>query len=882
MSNPPRLARWFVTRCLPPGPRGASIAGDLTEEYHRIHGPIRRNLWFVLTGMTLGSRYAAVRLNRRFGKLLGKQPGNFAFDWTSSRDVRGAWRVLRRHPGHASLVVTILALSIGTTTAIFSIVDRVLLQPLPYDRPSELVTVWNTYPGWQDHAVLSPYWDRISLSWPEYVDWREDQTSFDAVGVYGGQSVALTGTGDPLNAFAGLASTSLFPMLGARTVVGRAFLPGEEGPNAPRLVILTYGLWQSRFGGDTAIVSNTILLDDTPYSVIGVLPRDFRVRYVGPFSGDVPQDLWVPIGAASTNNLGRGDHQYTAIGRLRDGVSYEQAVAEANPLIQQETRVVSRKAEETRSVRRPLLLLLASVFLLLLIGCGNVAALQVGDVSRRRHELATRAVLGARTTRIVRQLLTENIILGLVGSLIGLGVAELGINLLVQFIPPEISVPTDVGIDLRVLVFSAVIGTAAGVAFGMIPAFVTARENRQLAIRNAAPGARSSGWRGQQIVMAGEIALAVMLLISAGLLTRSLRTLTDVDPGFNAERLITIQLDLPTTRYVTGQELGTVVDQLTTTLEAVPGVSAVAVANAVPFSGTTGSSSFMLEGHPVPPGEKQPEAYRRNVTPSFHETYGMRLLAGRWFSEGDRAEGPATAIVSEAMARMYWPDRSPIGLRIERDDILWEIVGIVGDVLRADLTGELEPTFYLPYHQEPTNSVTFTLRTDIEPNAISSSLRRAVWIVDPSLPIARVETMENMIEASYAQERFRTVLVSIFGAAAALLSALGIFAVTVRGVTARTRELGIRRAIGAREGDLVRLVLRQQSVVLVAGSILGVTGAVALSATLAPFLFGIPARDPATYAVAALGLGVLGLIAAYLPARQAGRLDPNDVLRLER
>ena len=884
-----RLIERLLARCLPPGPVGRSILGDLHEEQaRRVPGP-RRELRYLAAALGLGARYV---LGRTVGaSMQGARGLATAIPRGGAQmieDIRHALRFFRRRPGFLGVTVLTLALGIGATTAIFTVIDTALLRPLPYDEPDELVDVWNTYPAWKGHDVLGRLWNNIALSYPEYELWRDSQEAFSEVAVYSAAPAALTGRGDPREVIVGVASASLFPLLGISPILGRTFTPDEEAFTPKPVAVISHSLWRGRFGGMASALGEELKLNGETFTIIGALPRHFRLRILQAPDGTPPADIWIPVGADGSDLTDDGHHTLEAIGRLAPGVTLAAAVADTEPILRggrsaevRGARLTPRVEEERGASRRPLLLLMASVGLLMLVGCINVATVMLGEVTRRRRELATRAALGAGRGRIVRQLLTESMLLGLLGTAAGLFIARGGVALLVGYAPAALNLPPGIAIDLRVLLFCSALGIATGMLFGIVPALAASRSDVQSALRLSAGSARPAGQRMQQALIVGEVALALVLLVSAGLLGRSLAATFAVQPGFVTDDLATLKVSLTGPRYREETAAISFFRELSRRAAALPGVQEVSGSNRLPFSGRMGSSSFEIEGRPTPEGFKGPEAERQTVLPRFHEVMGIPVMAGRGISDRDAPGAPPVVVISESMAGKFWPGESPLGARVLRDGRAWEVVGVVGDVLQSDLRGRELPTFYFPFLQQPVGTMALVVRTRVEPSSLSESLRRTVWALDPALPLDEVGSVQSLVAGSASEERYRTFLLAIFGGVAALLTGVGIFGVTARAVAGRMREFGIRAALGARRGSILGLVIRREATAMIFGLALGVAGALAAGRLLSGFLFGVRTTDPVTFAAAALFLLGLGLLAAYLPARRAARLDPGTVLRSE-
>lgn len=859
------------------------MAGDLREEYARRRAERGR--------ARAASRYlrevaaAAVRrLDPRPRWRSGARAGGLG---SVGQDVRFAARALRRRPGHAGLVVGTLALGIGATTAVFTVVDRAILRPPPFRDPDELVTVWNTYPGWRGHEVLDPYWDRIPLSYPEYVDWRDGRTSFESVAIYGWREMTLSGAGEPARIDIGTASASLFPLLGIEPILGRTFAPDEEGPGAPRIAVLDHALWRDRFGARSDALGGTLRLDGDAFTIVGVLPARFAFR---PLDGGARDgyDAWIPVGGDG-DSLDRGSHGYEAIARVAGGVVSPALVDETGPLLAGDSypdgrgvRIVSRRDERVRESRGPLLLLFGAAGLLLALACVNVAALFVGRVLARRGELATRAALGAGRVRILRQLGVEALVLGGPGVLGGLAVARVGVDGLVASAPTALDLPAGIGLDGRVLAFSIVVGLLTSLAFGLAPAALLRRGDLDGQLRRASGRLLSGGRRFQRGLVGAQFALSLLLLVGAGLLGRSLAAELAIDPGFDGGSTLSFDLALPPDAYDTGAARSAFFQALVDRLSAIPGVGAVSGTSALPFSGRGGSSSFQIVGREVPESRKKPEALRRTVLPGFHEMLGIRLLRGRPLLGSDRDGAPEAVVISRTMERRFWPGGDAIGARIERDRRVWEVVGVVDDVLAEDLVGDPKPTFYTPFHQaESRDRLTLVLRTTVPAAGLAGQVREAVWALDPGLPVDVLEEVGALVRRVTAPQRYRTLLLGLFAVLATLLAAVGIFGVTARSLVQRTREMGIRVALGAGPARLVGQVVGGEAPALLLGVAAGAGAAAFLTRALAPFLYGVPRLDPTTYGLAAGLLTGMGLAAAVLAARRAARLDPARVLRAD-
>jgi len=800
------------------------------------------------------------------------------------QDLHFGVRTLRRRPLFAVVAIGTLGLGIGATTAIFSVVEGVLLKPLPYEHPGDLVTVFETFPDWLDNPQLADLWDRIYVAWPDYERWRDNQTMFEDVAIYGSTAMILTGADVPERASVGLASASLFPMLGVRPVAGRAFLPGEDGHGAPKLAILDHALWQERFGGDPGVIGTAIQLNDEPFTVVGVLPQGFRLRALGIFGGTTTPSVWIPLGAGNAR-LREGDHSYNGIARLKRGVTLAQAAAETEVLLRGDqdpskmgARLTPRVQEENAGLQAPLYLLLGSSLVLLLIACGNVATLLLGELTGRRHEMATRLAVGAGRGRVARQLLTESVLLGVAGSGVGILLAVAGTGALLSLAPPLPRLD-EVGVTTPVLVFAVLAGMLTGLAFGLAPAMGLFRGRIHNVLRSGARGLDTAGSLFQRSVIALQIALTVVLLVSGGLLVRSLNGLFHVDPGFRAQGLAEVRVQLPSYRYESFEERLAVFEEMRRSLEAVPGVEAVTATSSLPFSGFPNLLTFGILGKPEPEGGAR-QASDRGVLPNYLETMGIPLRAGRGITDADGLDAPKVAVISESMARRFWPGESPLGARLDFGDTL-TVVGIVGDVRHEALDAELLPTVYIPLPQADGSGLSFVVRTRGDSEALLDQLRQPIWSVDADAPISRVATVASLMAVSARDERFRTLLMMVFGVCAAFLAGAGVYGVTARGVTRRAREMGIRMALGARGGNLVRMILLRDLAGGVVGIALGLLGAYATSRLLAGYLFGVEGWDPPTYGAVATGALLLSLAASLIPARRASSITPMEVLREE-
>jgi putative ABC transport system permease protein len=808
---------------------------------------------------------------------------------TFLKDLRYALRVLSRNPAFTTIAILTLGLGIGANTAIFSVVNAVLLRPLQFRDPARLVIV----------AEKSPF-PVISTSYQNWVDWRDQSHSFESMEATRTTILTLTGAGEPQRLNAQMVTAGLFPLLGVNAVAGRTFSTDEDRGGGAAVVVLSYGLWQRRFGASAEIFGKPINLDSQPYTVVGVLPPGFQFLQ--------PADVFVPfIPWAKTLPDDRNWHPgIIAIARLKPDVSREQARTEmlgiTKRLEQQypifntgvSADVVGLQEQLVQNVRPALLLLLGAVSFVLLIACVNVANLLLARAASRGREVAIRTSMGASRSRIVRQLLTESVLISLSGGIFGVVLASLALGPLLKISAGSVPQVFSVHLDRAVLIFTLVVSLITGLLFGLVPALRTAkldlRETLNEASRGSTSGPRQHRLRGA--LVATEIALAMLLLIGAGLLLRSFERLQEVSAGFAPDHLLLADLPLSQNAYAKPEQRFQFFDRIVDHARTLPGVRSAAAASFLPVSGGGGLIHFNITGRPPKSPNEFTAAGYRTVSAGYFETLAMPLLQGRLFTPGDQEKSPAVVIINSTMARTYFPTESPLGKRMqlgatpepEKDVPTMEIVGVVGDVLQGlDLGPKAE--MYLPFKQAdallPVFQMTVVLRTASDPSLESSALRSALAEIDPNQPLVNVRTMEQNMAASVAQPRFRTWLIGIFAALALVLAGVGVYGVMSYIVTQRTSEIGIRVTLGAQSNDVFRSIVGEGARIALLGVAAGVLIALALTRLLRSFLYGISTSDPLTFVAVAAVLTLVTVAACYFPARRATRVDPIIALRYE-
>lgn len=798
------------------------------------------------------------------------------------QDIRYAIRTLRRRRSFAAVAVTTIALGIGAATSMYSVVDGVLFRPLPYPDPDRLVAVMQTRPDWRADPVMADMWDRRGFSVPEIRDWQSAQRSFVEIGFWGSTNAIVAGGDAPDDVWLLTASASLLRVLGVRPTIGRNFLPTEDAVGGAAVALISYETWVTRYAGDSSVLGRTVHIDDAPYTVVGVLPRGLSLR-----RGRRNPAYWIPAGRDSAAASHRDWHDYTAIARLRDDVLLDRARDETQRLLvgtddpaKHGSKVERWQADQTRTARTPLLILLGAVGLLLLIVCVNVAMLLLGEAGAREQEMRTRIAIGATRRRLVRQLLTESVVLSITGALLGALLAVWGTQGLVALAPAWLPGLSTVRVDGRVLAFALLAAASTGMLFGLIPAF-TLSHSSTASVLGIGRG-QSAGGRGtlQRFLVGIELALSMVLLVGAGLLARSLDKLTAVDPGFRSERLLLVDVSLPASRFASPAAIGQFYETALSRARALPGVSGVTLTTAAPFTGSSSSSGFEIEGRPLPPGQER-VAERRVTSPDYFATLGIPLREGRVYTTADRAGDPPVVVVSATLANREWPNESSVGKRLLWTKEWRTIIGVVGDVKLNELSDEALELVYAPLAQLPEGTPAFLVRTHGDPATMAATIRGTLQQLAPAVAISRVDVMSEMIARSFAEERYRALLITAFGVIAAVLAAVGMYGVTARAVSQRMREMAIRLALGAPSSSVARLVLGSTLAGVAVGIVLGVPGALAATRLLSPFLYQVSAADPLTYMAILALLVLISLAASGIPARRAARAELVEVLRAE-
>jgi putative ABC transport system permease protein len=796
--------------------------------------------------------------------------------------------MLLKSPGFTAAAIIALALGIGANTAIFSVVNSVLLRPLGYREPERLVTISHLYPKLDLVA---------SVSAPGYIDYRDQASVFEQTAASTNFSYNVTGGGgDPERVQGRRVTANFFPLLGVAPTLGRTFLAEEDAPDKARVAVLSHGLWQRRFGGDPLIINRTITLNNESYMVLGVMPAEFK------FGRD---ELWAPIAFTpeQLSNDRRGSEYLGVMARLKPGVTIEQAqteldliarrIVEANPgTYPADSRwgvqLKSLNEEVVGDVRPALLVLMGAVGFLLLIACSNVANLMLARAAARSREIAIRTALGASRLRLVRQLLTESLLLAFIGATAGLLLALWGIDLLVALEPANIPRAREISIDARVLLFTFGLSLVTGVLFGILPAVQASRPELSGALKEGARGSSlGAGLRSaRSLLVVAEIAVALVLLVGAGLMVRSFSRLLTVSPGFRTDNVLTLQVALPTTKYKEPQQRRAFYQELLGQIKAMPGVEAAGAVSNLPLGGAGTSFTFQIEGRPTPEGVLSPHTDGRVATTDYLQTMSIPLQRGRYFSERDNADGQQVAIIDETLARLYFPGEDPVGKRVSfegpPENRIWrEIVGVVGAIRHKGLDAEFKGQLYYPHAQSPAGGMYIVLRTSNDPTSLFSAVRGAVRAVDKDQPVYNVRTMTEVLNNSVAQKRFSMFLLSIFAGVALVLTAVGIYGVMAYTVSARTNEMGIRIALGAKSRDILRLIVGQGMILALAGVAAGLVAALCVTRVMSSLLYGVSTTDPLTFAAIALLLTGVALLACYVPARRATKVDPIIALRYE-
>jgi len=801
------------------------------------------------------------------------------------RDLRYAVRMLIKNPGFTLVAVLALALGIGANTTIFSVVNSLLLRPLPYKNAERLVTLW------QDHRALGGP-EREWASPDNFYDWRDKNQVFDHVSAVAGWGPTLTGLGEPEDLIGAAVSHDTFSLLGIEPAQGRSFRPEEDQPGAERVVVLSDRLWSRRFNSDPDVLGKSVTLGGEAFTVIGIMPP----RFTQPL---VPNaELWRTLRPVLGPRCGRGCLTIRVLARLSPGATIDRARSEMSALAAHLAEeypqankgvgmtIVGLQEQIVGRFKLALLVLLAAVGLVLLIACANVANLLLARASAREKEFAIRSALGANRRRLIRQLLTESVLLSVTGGTLGLLLAFWMLDALKTLSPQATPRVSEIGIDLPVLGFTLAVALFTGLAFGLVPALQTSKPNlNQTLNEGRGTGDSSRRSRLRSILVVSEIAIAMMLLIGAGLLMKSFVNLMNVNPGFRPGNVLTMSVVLPRPRYPEQTRWVSFYDQLLERIGRLPGVESVGAVSSLPLSGGGTDSDFMIEGRPeAGPGE-QPVAWYSSVSPGYFATMGIRVVKGRVFTEQDRAESPPAIVITEAMAKRYFPDEEPLGKRIGNSNggqIAWrEIVGVVADVKHFGLDTDARPTMYLPHAQVPVRFMSLTIHTASEPLRIVADVRRQVSDLDGNLAVSNILTMDQLVSQSVADPRFILVLLASFAGIALLLAALGIYGLISYSVTQRTHEIGLRMALGAEASDVLRMVVGHGALMASIGVGIGMACAFALTRLMSSLLFDVSATDPAIFASIGLLLMGVALAASFVPARRAIRVDPMIALRYE-
>jgi putative ABC transport system permease protein len=793
------------------------------------------------------------------------------------RDVRYAIRQLTRTPGFALVAILTLALGIGASSAIFSVVNGVLLRPLPYPEPDALVRVFE----------IVPQYGRFSVAPASFLDWRQQNTVFERIATYNSTSATFTDTSGPERITGATVSWDLFDLLKVQPLLGRSFKADEDAPGKDSVIVLSHGMWQRRFGGDPNILGRSVTLSGTPVTIIGVMPASFL------FPRDA--EFWRPI-ALNPAKASRGGHFLAVIARTKPGISIKQAEAEMKTIAErlaiqypdasanESAEVVALREQVVSGIRPALLTLLAAVGVLILIACANVANLLLVRASVREKEIAIRAALGAARRRLVLQMLAESLVLSLAGGGLGLLLAYLSIPFIQTLSAGSIPRVDDIFLDANVLGFAFAVSVTTGILFGLAPAWRASRAGLAGVLKE---GGRSSSVSGGRWVRSGllvaEVALSIVLLVGAALLLRSFAKLIDVNPGFQPERVLAFRVSLPATTYPEEHNRVQFFDRLLEHLDALPEVTAAGMVQTLPMRGGY-VLSFAVQGRPASTPGNEPSANHRVISPDYFRTLGIPLLRGRTFTADDADKTPMVAVVDEAFVRRHFPKEDPIGRGLDignGTDGFYQIVGVVGDVHYDSLDANPDPTMYVPYKQDVFSTMWIVARSDGDPARAAAGARQAVQQIDRGLPAYSMMPLATVVSESVAQRRFSMLLLALFAAIALFLAAVGLYGVMAYTVSQRTQEIGVRMAMGAQRADVLRMVVGGGLKLTLVGVAIGVAAALALARLVATMLFDVTPFDPASYAATAGVLLAVAALACYIPARRAMRVDPIVALRQE-